>query len=92
MSAFNDLKQAVRRHNQQEWECKVALWEARTKERIGWAELAQTAQISRSTAINWVKEVEEVMAGRLSAPEYLLVDLSKLPPDIQQIVKDSQGN
>lgn len=74
------------RHKQALWEMKVALWHARKYERTSWRTLYSNAGVSEATARNYYQEVENAMHAPELTPDFQVVDLNTLPPELREQV------
>lgn len=77
----------VTTHKKALWDMKVALWLTRKYERTSWRTLYTNAGISESTARNYYAEVEASMAGAENSPDYQVIDLNSLPPELREQVR-----
>ena len=81
LSFYERFKQAVEDKKEAEHTVKVALYRARTEEKISIQTLASDSGVHRNTARQWVEEIQEELSDA-PKPQPKTVDVSQLPPEV----------
>lgn len=87
MSHYQNFIAAAHHQKQATWNLKTALYKARKHERVPWANICAIANISRATANNWYKEIEDYEnSTKQQETQLVTLDLNTLDTATRQAV------